>query len=146
MKKTQTHFTPIEFDPRVGWCLPAGIATISVAKTGTIGCDLFAHPYAKIAMGVLALIGVAATVLLVAYLIGILLITIVVDIINAIGNGISHMAKQRDQKREDAVIEEEYKFYDGHIEMPEDFAIMPISAAAFTNVTSLKPIEIPTNF
>lgn len=142
MKKTKTHFTPIEFDPRVGWCLPAGIATISVAKTGTIGCDLFAHPYAKIAMGVLALIGFAATVLLVMYLMGILLITIVVDIINAIGNGISHMAKQR----EDAVIEEECKFYDGYIEIPEDFAIAPISATAFENVRELKPIEIPTNF
>lgn len=139
MKKTKTHFTPIEFDPRAGWCLPAGIAAISALKAGTSGYYLFAHPYAKIAMGVLALIGFAALVLLVAYLIGILLIMIAVGIINAIGNGISHMAKQRDQKREDAVI-----VYDGHIEMPEDFAIMPISATAFENVTELKPIEIPT--
>lgn len=141
MKKTKTHFT---FDVRAGWCLPAGIAAISALKAGTSGYYLFAHPYAKIAMGVLALIGFAALVLLVAYLIGILLIMIAVGIINAIGNGISHMAKQRDQKREDAVMEIEEEFFDGHIEIPEDFAITPISAAAFTNVTSLKPIEIPT--
>ena len=102
MKKTKTHFTPIEFDVRAGWCLPAGIAAISALKAGTSGYYLFAHPYAKIAMGVLALIGLATLILLVAYLTGILLIMIAVGIINAVGNGINAMKRQQARQESQA--------------------------------------------